>query len=100
MDLEPAKKEQRKQLPSERYCVFILPRIYNFSLFSSFTLFRVFYHQFLKLQLLNIGEVDETMDKLKILSKFRRDWEQHQVQLLITIRYHPYFQSLFMSHIH
>ncbi|MFS7902908.1 hypothetical protein Hanom_Chr01g00016991 [Helianthus anomalus] len=66
MDQEPAKKEQRKQLPSERYCVFILPRIYNFSLFSSFTLYRVFYHHFLKLQLLNIDDVDETMDKLKI----------------------------------
>ncbi|MFS7956606.1 putative Snf7 family protein [Helianthus anomalus] len=64
MEREPAKKVQRKQLSSERYCVFRLPRIYYFSLFSSFTLYRVFYHHFLKLQLLNIDDVDKTMDKI------------------------------------
>ncbi|MFS8003924.1 hypothetical protein Hanom_Chr13g01219591 [Helianthus anomalus] len=36
MDREPAKNVQRKQLPSKRYCVFILPRIYDFSLFFLF----------------------------------------------------------------
>ncbi|KAM0041339.1 putative Snf7 family protein [Helianthus debilis subsp. tardiflorus] len=55
MDREPTKNVQRKQLPSERHCVFILPRIYDFSLFSSF---------FSKLKLLDIDDVDKTMDKI------------------------------------